>query len=100
MADYGFSNQNEQRTPNHAAMIGTTIDELRLNTFRDMGWGGIHDPLDGQDDRFKLMTVGAGARLKLFKYFNGAVDVGTPLISGPDSKSGDILARFRIWGEF
>lgn len=100
LADYGFSYQTELRTPNLASMLGEPIDELRFHGFWDMGWGGIHDPLDGQDDRFRLMTVGAGARLRLFKYLNGALDVGTPLISGPDSKSGDIFARFRIWGEF
>lgn len=100
LADYGFAYQTELRSPDLASMLGKPLNELRLHAFWDMGWGGLQDPLAGQDDRFRLMTVGAGARIKLFKYLNGAVDVGTPLISGPDSESGSIFTRFRIWGEF
>lgn len=100
LADYGAAAQFELRSPNLGTLIGRPRDELRVLGFWDAGWGGIHDPLAGQDRKFRLMTVGAGARVKLFTYFNGAVDVGTPLISGPDSLSGDIFARFRIWGEF
>lgn len=100
LADYGFAYQTEFRSPDLASMLGKPLDELRLHAFWDMGWGGLHDPLAGQDDRFRLMTVGAGTRVKLFDYLNGAVDVGTPLISGPDSGSGSIFTRFRIWGEF
>ncbi len=100
LADYGFAYQTELRSPNLASRFGKPIDELRFHAFWDMGWGGIHQALQAQDDRFRLMTLGVGGRVRLFKYFNGAVDVGTPLISAPDSKSGDVFARFRIWGEF
>ncbi|MEG3089650.1 ShlB/FhaC/HecB family hemolysin secretion/activation protein [Sphingomonas sp. PB4P5] len=100
LADYGVAAQFELRSPNLGTLVGKPLDEFRVLGFWDAGWGGIHDPLAGQDRKFRLMTVGAGARAKIFSYLNGAIDVGTPLISGPDSLSGDIFARFRIWGEF
>jgi hemolysin activation/secretion protein len=100
LADYGFAYQLEFRTPDAAELIGGPLDSLRVYSFWDMGWGGIHEPLRGQSERFRLMSLGAGARIKLFRYLNGALDVGSPLISGPESKTGDIFARFRIWGEF
>jgi hemolysin activation/secretion protein len=101
IADYGFALQTELRSPDFAARFGTgLLNELRLHAFVDSGWGRIHSPGAGQDDRFSLLSTGVGARVKLFKYLNGAVDVGAPLISGPDSESGSIFTRFRIWGEF
>lgn len=100
LGDYGFAYQLELRTLDLAARLGPFPGEIRLHSFWDMGWGGIHEPLLGQDSRFRLMSAGGGVRVRLFDYFNGAIDVGAPLISGPESRSGDIFARFRIWGEF
>jgi len=100
IADYGFAIQTELRSPDFGPRLGGPIDELRLHAFLDSGLGGIHDPLLGQDDDFGLSSVGLGGRIKLFRYFNGAVDVGVPLVSGSESESGEIFTRFRIWGEF
>ncbi|MBB3989517.1 ShlB/FhaC/HecB family hemolysin secretion/activation protein [Croceicoccus naphthovorans] len=100
IADYGFAIQTELRSPDFGPLLGGPIDELRLHAFWDSGLGGIHDPLSGQDDDFGLSSVGLGGRIKLFRYFNGAVDVGVPLVSGSESESGEIFTRFRIWGEF
>ncbi|MEA3390687.1 MAG: ShlB/FhaC/HecB family hemolysin secretion/activation protein [Pseudomonadota bacterium] len=101
LGDWGVATQTELRSPELAGLLGGGfLNELRVLAFVDSGIGGIHRPLLGQDDEFRLMSVGLGGRIKLFKYLNGAVDVGTPLISGPDSDSGSIFARFRIWGEF
>lgn len=100
IADYGFALQTELRSPDFSSRLGGPINELRVHGFLDSGWGRIHAPGAGQDDRFSLLSLGVGARIKLFRFFNGAVDVGTPLISGPDSENGSIFARFRIQGEF
>lgn len=101
LGDYGVAGQFEMRSPDFGAMLKLPLlDELRLHAFADAGVGGIHFPLAGQDRRFELASVGAGARIKVLKYLNGALDVGTPLINGPDSDVGSIFARFRIWGEF
>lgn len=100
IADYGFALQTELSSPDFASRLGGAFNELRVHAFMDSGWGRIHSPGAGQDDRFSLLSTGLGARIKLFKYLNGALDVGTPLISGPDSENGSIFTRFRIWGEF
>lgn len=101
LGDYGLSLQTEIRSPDLARWLGTgLVNELRLYAFSDSGMTGIHDPLKGQDASHRLVSAGAGARLKLLKHLSGAVDVGTPLVSASDSKSGDIFVRFRIQGDF
>ncbi|MBN9505347.1 MAG: ShlB/FhaC/HecB family hemolysin secretion/activation protein [Altererythrobacter sp.] len=101
IGDHGFALQTELRTPDLAARLGGgLLNELRLHAFLDSGWAGLQRALPGQDDSFSLVSTGLGARLKLFDFFTGALDVGVPLISGPDSQSGDIFVRFRLQGEF
>ncbi|MGH6612756.1 ShlB/FhaC/HecB family hemolysin secretion/activation protein [Sphingomonas sp.] len=101
LGDWGIAYQTELRSPPLAPLIGGGIlDEFRLHSFIDWGIAGIHRPLIGQNDEFRLVSVGGGARIRLFKLYNGALDVGVPLINGPDSRTGNIFARFRVWGEF
>lgn len=100
LGDYGFAIQTEIRSPDFGPRIGGPLDELRVLVFLDSGLAGIHQPLIGQDNDFRFSSIGLGGRVRLFKYLNGAADVGTPLVTGPDSESGSIFARFRIWGEF
>ena len=101
IADYGFALQTELRSPDFASALGAgLLNELRLHAFLDSGWAALHRTAPGQESDFSLVRAGLGARLKLFNFFTGALDVGVPLTSGPDSESGDIFARFRIQGEF
>jgi hemolysin activation/secretion protein len=100
IADYGYALQTELRSPDLASVLGAPLDELRFHAFLDSGWAGIHRALPSQQKDFSLVSTGLGGRLRLFDHFNGALDVGVPLVSGPDSESGDVFARFRIWGEF
>ncbi|HEY4276097.1 MAG TPA: ShlB/FhaC/HecB family hemolysin secretion/activation protein [Rhizomicrobium sp.] len=100
LGDYGVAIQNELRTPNFAHYLGPQVNELRGHVFFDSGYAAIHDTLMGQQQGSTLGSVGVGGSLKLFNHVNGAVDVGTPLKSGPDTSTGSVFARFRIWGEF
>jgi hemolysin activation/secretion protein len=100
LGDWGIAFQTELRSPPLAPLSGSLLNELRLHAFIDSGIAGIHRPLIGQDDEWRFVSVGGGARIKVFNYLNGAVDVGVPLRDGPDSRSGEVFARFRIWGEF
>jgi hemolysin activation/secretion protein len=100
LGDWGFAVQTELRSPPLAPLNGSLLNELRLHAFIDSGMAGIHRPLLGQTDEWRFVSVGGGARIKLFTVLNGAVDVGVPLRNGPDSQSGEVFARFRIWGEF
>lgn len=103
IGDYGFALQTELRSPDFASALGGgLVNELRLHAFLDSGYVGIHHPLESQRatrDQH-LVSTGIGGRLKLFNFFTGALDVGVPLISGPETDSGDIFVRFRIQGEF
>ncbi|MDQ8757551.1 ShlB/FhaC/HecB family hemolysin secretion/activation protein [Sphingosinicella sp. LHD-64] len=99
MGDWGFALQTELRSPELFGGTGS-LNSLRLHAFVDSGFAGIHRALPGQTRRESLMSTGLGARVRLLDFFNGALDVGVPLLSGPDSGSGDLFARFRIWGEF
>lgn len=100
IADYGVAIQTELRSPDFGPRLGGPIDELRLHAFWDSGIGAIHDPLQGQDKDFGLSSIGLGGRIRLFRYLNGGVDFGIPLVNGSESRRGDFFTRFRIWGEF
>lgn len=101
IGDYGFALQTELRSPDLAATLGGgLLNELRFHAFLDSGWAAIHRPGAGQEDDFSLVSTGLGGRIKLFNHLSGAVDLGVPLRSGPDSESGEVFVRFRIQGEF
>lgn len=99
LGDYGYAYQFELRSPRLFGHV-PHLDDLRLLAFVDSGYWGIHKPLAGQLASGFLESVGGGVRIKLFKIWNGSVDVGVPLKDGPDTASGKVFARFRIWGEF
>ena len=100
LGDYGAALQVELRSPPLAPLGGSLLNDLRLHAFADWGVAGIHRPLAGQRSEYNLGSAGGGLRVRLFDYLNGAVDVGVPLRSGPDTASGDVFTRFRMWGEF
>jgi hemolysin activation/secretion protein len=100
LGDIGFAFQSELRSPPLAPLAGSFLDELRVHAFLDWGKAAIRLPLASQEGSWRFASLGAGTRIRLFKYFNGAADVGVPLLDGPDSASGEVFVRFRIWGEF
>ncbi len=101
LGDYGATIQTEARTPDLASLFKyKPLQELRLHLFWDGGFSGINSPLIGQDRVGWLSSAGIGGQIKLLDHVNGAVDVGAPLISGPDTPAGSVFTRFRIWGEF
>jgi hemolysin activation/secretion protein len=98
LGDYGLAVQTELRSPRlFKAWPG--VNEFRVHTFFDAGFVDLHDPLPGQNGDM-LVSAGVGTRIRLLNHINGAVDVGAPLISGANSVSGTVFARFRLWGEF
>jgi hemolysin activation/secretion protein len=101
LGDYGLATQAEIRTPNLGALAPSwKVNAFRLHLFADGGYAGIQDPLAGQTRDNWLGSAGAGAALTIMDHINGAVDVGTPLVDGPDKKTGTVFGRFRIWGDF
>lgn len=106
LGDYGAAVQLELRTPNIANLGDISkitlggLNELRFRGFFDAGWTRIYDTLPGQTASTWLGSAGLGATLKLIDHLNGSVDVGVPIVSGPNTKSDSVFARFRLWGDF
>lgn len=106
LGDYGAAAQVELRTPdllkfaNWSDWMGPNFNAFRLHLFSDAGWEGSHDPLPGQRGSAWLGSAGAGAVLRLLNHANGSVDVGVPLVSGPNTRARTVFARFRLWGDF
>jgi hemolysin activation/secretion protein len=90
----------ELRTPSLGNWIGKDVDDWRLYFFTDAGILGINDPLPEQQSRFNLASVGAGTRITALKWLNGSLDLGVPLIPGPNTNAYRLLLTFRAWAEF
>ncbi|MBK8477516.1 MAG: ShlB/FhaC/HecB family hemolysin secretion/activation protein [Opitutaceae bacterium] len=82
----------ELRSP---SLLSGTRREWRFHAFGDWGWLGTKDPSAEEISRRWLLSVGAGTRLTLGKYFTGSLDVGVPLHDGPRTETGDVQVTFR-----
>ncbi len=49
---------------------------------------------------FELASLGIGTRFHLYNHFNGALDLGVPLISQTETDAFDPLLTFRVWADF
>ena len=101
VADSGFTSSFELQSPSMASFFGDYVDELRVYGFVDNGYTVLvgRKPL-GQQDEFRLLSAGGGARIRLFDRVSGEVLFGVPLIAGPVSKKGDPRITFQIKSEF
>ncbi len=100
VGDDGFSQSLELRSPSVATLFGAAVDELRVYGFADMGFVRVRGVLPGQEDQFRLLSLGGGAKLRLFNLFSGEMSIGVPLRDGPVSDAGDPRAVFVVRGEF
>ncbi len=60
----------------------------------------VIDALPQQQQEFTLASLGFGAKVKMFDYLNGSLDLGIPLIGQPPAKPWNPLLVFRVWAEF
>lgn len=90
----------ELRTPSLTPLIGKKLNEWRFYAFTDAGILTIYDALPEQKSDFELASVGVGSRIKLEDHFNGSLDVGVPLLDGPNRSAYDPLLTFRVWCDF
>jgi len=103
MGDWGAALQTELRTPELKGPVTPQylIDSLKVFAFGDVGYAAIHDPLPGQLKSDFLGSAGGGGRITLPGHLNGEVDLGLPLLNGPNTLTNSgVFARFRIWNEF
>jgi hemolysin activation/secretion protein len=100
LGDNGIFGSMEMRSPSLSSFLGKSVDEWRFYLFGEGGLLTIDDPLPEQQEKFKLASVGAGTRIKLFNHFNGSLDLGLPLDNGPQTNAYEPQLTFRIWAEF
>ncbi len=100
VGDRGFLTSLELRAPSLATAIGSFVDELRVFGFAEGGHVSVIDPLPDTRSTFRIGSVGAGVRLKVFKTLTGEFLVGVPLIATTESQRGDPRYTFSLKGEF
>jgi hemolysin activation/secretion protein len=100
VGDLGYVVSVQLDGPSLAPKLPGFVDELRLFTFLDHGQVRIMNPLPDEIRSTSLLSVGGGARLKLFKHFTGELAVGVPLRTGPNTSSDSVRTTFSAKGEF
>jgi hemolysin activation/secretion protein len=100
LGDNGICETLELRTPSLRDFLGKAVDDWRFYIFGDAGLLTIDQALPGQQEKYKLASVGAGTRLKLYDHYNGSFDLGIPLDNGVNTQAYEPLMTFRVWAEF
>ena len=100
VGDSGAFGTLELRSPNLLSSLGAEANEGRIYIFADGGYLELIDPLPEQDFRFALASVGAGARVKIRKHWNGSIDAAVPFISQFQTTALDWRLTFRLWADF
>jgi len=100
LGDNGIAESLELRTPSLGDFLGKAVDDWRFYIFGDAALLTIDDALPGQQEKFKLASVGAGTRLKIDSHYNGSFDLGIPLDNGINTQAYSPLMTFRVWAEF
>ncbi len=99
LGDNAVATTFELRSPNLLSWMGEG-NEWRIYSFVDAGYWTLNDPLPEQTSAFTLVGVGGGSRMKLYRYLNGSVDMGVPLITQEPSVANSLLVTFRVWADF
>lgn len=99
-ADDGVLASLELRTPSIASWLGSPFTELRLHTFADGAQLWLRDALPDQDDRFDMASVGVGIQAAVSTWLSGNLDLGLPLIDGPNTDKYDPRAQFSVSANF
>lgn len=100
VGDDGVVGSFELRYPSVASHLPSFVDELRLFGFVDAARIHVQRTFAEQTANFKLVSIGGGARIRLFDKVSGELSVGLPLTDGPTSKSNDLRTLFTAKGEF
>lgn len=99
LGDNAVATTLEMRSPNFLSWMGEG-NEWRIYSFIDAGYWTLNDPLPEQESAFTLVGVGGGSRMKLYRHWNGSVDLGVPLITQEPSVANSLLVTFRVWADF
>ncbi len=99
-ADDGVMGSVELRTPSFSSWVGSPVTELRLHAFTDAAQLWLRDALPEQKDSFNMASVGVGASAAISDWLYGNVDLGLPLIEGPNTGKNDPRAQFSVSANF
>ncbi len=100
VGDQGFVSSFEIGWPSLSPLLGKYVDELRPYAFVDTGFVRTINVLPGQVSSVRLLSVGGGARMRLFDRLYGEVIFGVPLNDGTFSKKREPRTVFVVRGEF
>ncbi len=100
LGDYGVLAQAEVRSPSLGRFLSTKIDSVRLHAFADVGQVDIRNPLAGQSASATMVSLGFGARFRVYDHLSGSVEDSFPLTNGPATPAGSQQVLFRITGDF
>lgn len=100
VGDLGYALSLELSSPSLAPYLPKFVDELRLFGFAENGQIRLIDPLPDVTRHDALLSVGGGARLRLFNRISGEVSVGLPLWNGSATRKNDVRTTFTAKGEF
>lgn len=100
VGDIGYATSLQLDGPSIASGLPSFVDELRLFGFVDHGQVRMINPGPDETRFTSLLSVGGGARIKLFKHISGELAVGLPLRNGPNSPSDSVRTTFSAKSEF
>jgi len=100
LGDNALFGSFELRSPSLGSLLGKSVNEWRFYFFSDDGWLTVNDATPEQTSSFTLASFGAGTRIRLNDHYNGSLDVGVPVIAGPNTPAYSALFTFRLWAEF
>ncbi|MFZ2726340.1 MAG: ShlB/FhaC/HecB family hemolysin secretion/activation protein [Methylococcaceae bacterium] len=99
-ADNGILGSLELRSPRLVPREWESVNRLNALVFIDGGKAWVKQASLGETKDYQLASAGFGVRFQCWKYFNGILDLGFPLISQDTIHSGDPKLHFSIATEF
>jgi len=100
LSDSGFTGTLEFRSPRLVPVSVEYVNKLQAVAFVDGGYGWNRRVLPGSPQTVDLASAGLGLRFQLWEYFQGILDLGFPIISLDNVKSGDPKFHFIVASEF
>lgn len=100
VGDIGYALSLELSSPSFAPHLPKFVDELRLFGFVENGQIRVLDALPDVTRHDALLSVGGGARLRLFGRLSGELAVGLPIWDGMTTRKNDIRTTFTAKGAF
>jgi hemolysin activation/secretion protein len=100
LADDGITASLELKSPRLLPISIDYVNKFQALAFLDGGFGRIQQPQNGQPENYSLVSTGVGVRFQVWKYFQGVLDLGFPLLTLDPVKAGHPKLHFSIATEF